>query len=117
MPLAFCLLQREVLQRDVLIFVDNEAAVSALIRGASRVADAAQLSELFHALLLKLAARAWVEWVDSDSNPADGLSRRGLQDPWTMQQDFILRHVDTTAFPPVVVDMFLFADACLHWGS
>ena len=117
MPLAFCLLQREVFQRDVLIFVDNEAAVSALIRGASRVADAAQLTELFHALLLRLAARAWVEWVDSDSNPADGLSRRGLQDPWTIRQDFILRHVDATAFPPVDVDVLYWMDACLHWAS
>ena len=90
--------------------------MSALIRGVSKVSDAAQLAELFHALLLQLASRAWVEWIDSDSNPADGLSRLGLRDPWTAQQDWILRHVDARTFPLPTMDVFSWADACRHWG-
>ena len=33
---------------------------------------------------------AWFEWIDSDSNPADGLSRDGLLDQWTIQQGWEL---------------------------
>ena len=65
------MLQHECAHRDLLVFVDNEAAVSALIRGGSRVADAAWLVELFHALALRLGSRAWIEWTDSESNPSD----------------------------------------------
>ena len=111
------MLQREISKRELLSFVDNEASVSALIRGVSKVADAAQLAELFHALLVQLGSRAWAEWIDSDSNPADGLSRLGLQDPWTAKQEWILRQVDADKFPPSTVDVFDWADACLHWGS
>ena len=103
-------------QRDLLIFVDNEAAVSALIRGGSKAADAARLAELFHALLLQLTSRAWVEWIDSNSNPADGLSRLGLRDPWTAEQDWILRAVEALCFPPPQEDVFLWSDSCRHWG-
>ena len=35
--------------------------------------------------------KAWFEWIDSDSNPADGLSRLGLQDPWSLQQGWFLQ--------------------------
>ena len=82
-PIALAKLQAHSAGRDVIAFVDNEAAVSALVRGASRATDAAQLVELAHALLLKLGCRLWIEWVDSLSNPADGLSRDGVEDLWT----------------------------------
>ena len=34
--------------------------------------------------------RLWFEWIDSDSNPSDGLSRAGLADEWTRAQGFEL---------------------------
>ena len=37
-----------------------------------------------------LNVRVWVEWIDSASNPADGLSRGGLEDSWTQQQGWLL---------------------------
>ena len=40
----------------------------------------------------------WVEYVESASNPADGLSRAGLEDPWTVAQGWQLREVDCPAF-------------------
>ena len=40
-------------------------------------------------------ASAWYEWVGSDSNPADGLSRDGAHDKWTLEQGWHL-----TEFPP-----------------
>ena len=30
--------------------------------------------------------RVWFEWVASDDNPSDGLSRDGLKDAWTLAQ-------------------------------
>ena len=115
-PIAFCLLQQAVFQRDVIAFVDNEAAVSALIRGSSRVVDAAQLAELLHAILLRLSCRVWVEWIDSNSNPADGLSRQGLLDAWTCRQGYSLAQIAAETFPPPQVDIFEWASTCLHWG-
>ena len=37
-----------------------------------------------------LECRVWIEWIDSKSNPADGLSRLGLLDPWTQGQGWEL---------------------------
>ena len=69
--------------RDVLCFVDNEAACSALVRGSSSSHDVEMLVQAFHVSLASLSAHAWIEWIDSKSNPSDGLSRTGLQDEWT----------------------------------
>ena len=38
----------------------------------------------------KLKSSLWYEWIDSDSNPADGLSRDGISDVWTTQQGWAL---------------------------
>ena len=43
-----------------------------------------------HWLLHALGAQAWFEWIDSESNPADSLSRDGLLDKWTLQQPWTL---------------------------
>ena len=46
--------------------------------------------EAIHLLQAVLNVRVWVEWIDSASNPADGLSRGGLEDGWTQQQGWLL---------------------------
>ena len=46
---------------------------------------------------MHLGARVWLDWVDSHSNPADGLSRLGMSDPWTTQQGWAL---STAQHPP-----------------
>ena len=65
---------------DVLWFCDNEAAVSTIIRGACVPEDINGFAEATAILSAKLGCRLWVEWVDSKSNPSDGLSRAGLGD-------------------------------------
>ena len=62
-PVAFSALQQQVANRDVIAFVDNEAAVACLIRGTSRTEDSARLAELLHVLLLRLSCRLWIEWM------------------------------------------------------
>lgn len=64
---------------DLLWFIDNEAAASSLIRGASRPDDVHRISQLSHVLLHGLGCRAWIEWIDSDSNRSlDTLARLDL---------------------------------------
>ena len=94
--------------RDCLWFVDNEAAVSALIRGTCREADVHEIAQSSSLLTAALGARVWYEWIDSDSNPSDGLSRLGLKDPWTVTQPWAVEEFKTPAFlsEPKVLDVF-----------
>ena len=88
--------------RDVYIFIDNEAAVAAHIRCGTSAEDVQAMVHAFHWLVLKENIRVWIEWIDSESNPSDGLSRLGCEDPWTRQQGWRLQQVDA-AFPDRLV--------------
>lgn len=79
--------------RDALWFVDNECAVSALIRASSRQPDIHQIAQFSQAAYHSLQCRVWFEWIDSASNPSDGLSRSGLLDEWSQQQGWTLAEV------------------------
>jgi hypothetical protein len=76
--------------RDIIVFVDNEAAAASLIRGASSSCDVGHIAQEVQWKILRLNARIWIEWVDSHSNPSDGLSRAGLLDEWTLKQNWAL---------------------------
>ncbi len=65
------------LDRDVIFFIDNQAVCAALCKGASRSDDIQAFTTAFHTMVTKLHARVWFEWVPSQANPADELSRRG----------------------------------------
>ena len=81
---------------DVLWFFDNESAVSALIRASTAEPDVLILVQQAHLQFNDLRMRTWIEWIDSASNPADGLSRLGLLDEWTATQPW---HVQEFSFP------------------
>ena len=80
-------LQKELRGADVTWFVDNEAAAAAAIRGASHEQDVATIVQVAHLLWLHLSTSVWIDWIDSASNPADGLSRAGLLDPRAQTQN------------------------------
>jgi len=82
--------QQLLASRDVIWFIDNEAAASCLIRGASGQPDVANIVQSAHIFFLSLGCRVWIEWIDSQSNPADGLSRDGLSDTWSVKQGWSL---------------------------
>ena len=86
---TWCLAQ-QLQEEDVVLFVDNEAAAAALIRGSSRQEDVGEFVHMAHILWLQKRMRVWIEWLDSDSNPADSLSRGGLMDAWTQCQGWLL---------------------------
>lgn len=71
---------------DVLWFIDNEAAAAALVRVASSESDILFLVQQAHLAFHSLNMRVWFEWIDTEANPADGLSRDGLDDEWTRAQ-------------------------------
>ena len=56
---------------------DNEAAASAMIKGDSRLPVVGTMAMCVQLLLIRHNIAVWFEWVDSDSNLADGLSRDG----------------------------------------
>ena len=82
---------------DAIFFVDNEAACAALIRGSSKESDVSAIANAVQWLLFSVGCRPWFEWVDSNSNCSDGLSREGVSDEWTRSQD---RELGEATVPP-----------------
>ena len=77
-------------QAECLWFIDNEAAVAALIRGPTREFDVHLLAQAAQFVFHLSSARVWFEWIDTNSNPSDGLSRLGLADDWSQAQGWFL---------------------------
>ena len=61
--------------RHVLHFIDNVAALAAIVKGYARQADAAVLVNSLHEAILGLRSFVWSEWVPSAANPADWPTR------------------------------------------
>lgn len=76
--------------RDLLWFIDNQAAVAAAVKTASAEEDVFEIAHMTALLRARLQCRCWFEWIDSDSNPSDGLSRDGLLDTWSLSQTWFL---------------------------
>ena len=72
--------------KDVIFFTDNEAAASAMIKGDSRLPVVGTMAMCVQLLLIRCKIAFWFECVDSNSNLADGLSRDGAEDPWTLDE-------------------------------
>ena len=68
-----------------------------MIKGSSRENEVDALTTWAHLLAYQNGASIWYEWVDTDSNPADGLSRDGLLDEWTRKQGWTLQEFQEPA--------------------
>ena len=79
--------------QDWLWFLDNQTAVSAAVRCTSSEQDVFEISHYASIFRSRLNARAWHDWVDTESNISDGLSRLGLACPWSVQQPWHLADV------------------------
>ena len=60
--------------------VDNQSALSCFISGSSPKADTSIIVSVFTILMGKKGARYWGEFVESEANVSDGVSRDGIQD-------------------------------------
>ena len=75
---------------DLIWFIDNTPTCSCFIKGSSSHKDLAKIATITSLLLAYLQCRAYFEYVESAANIADGLSRGGLSDAWTMKQGWQL---------------------------
>lgn len=79
-------------------FIDNIAALMALIRGRSDSPDLERMANLIH--LACFALRTWIYWeyIPSKSNWADAISRLGMEDPCHSANQFKLFRVSFPFF-------------------
>jgi hypothetical protein len=89
---------KQLRNQDVIWFIDNQAACSALVKGSSSHGDLAALAAIAQLMLTKLGTRTYFEWVDTEANPADGLSRAGVNDEWTVSQHWHLQEAKLPDF-------------------
>ena len=82
-------------------FVDNTAALMALIRGRSSSGDLSRLSHLIHLCLFALDCTLCGEWTPSKCNWAEDISRLGWADPWPAANGF---HVFPSLFSARALD-------------
>ena len=64
--------------RDAIWFIDNQSVCAALCKGTSRSTDIQVYSTAFHAWCYQYHISPWIQWVPSDTNPADEPSRSGV---------------------------------------
>ena len=67
-------------------------------------------------LLIRYNIAVWFEWVDSDSNFADGLSRDGAEDSWTLKQNWELHEFQGFPFAISLVSLREHFPEFSHWG-
>ena len=82
---------------DIIWFIDNQAAMASLIKGSSSHTDICLIATLVHLMLADLHCRVFFEYVETDANVSDGLSRDGILDTWTAKQHWILNE---SVIPP-----------------
>ena len=63
---------------DIMFFIDHQSVCCALVKGCGRSWDIQLLATCWQLVCLQMGCRVWIEWVPSESNPADILSREGL---------------------------------------
>ena len=62
---------------EIIFFISNQSVCCALANGCSRAWDIQLLSICWQLNCLRMGCRVWIEWVPSESNPADILPREG----------------------------------------
>ena len=72
-------------------YVDNIAALMALVRGRSDSQELDDMAMQIQCFLFGLNCFMYFDWIESDSNWADGISRVGLADDWLQRHAFVGR--------------------------
>eukprot|EP00972_Heterocapsa_arctica_P031952 4706337-Heterocapsa_arctica.AAC.1 len=69
-------------------YVDNSAALDSFVKGISGHAAIDRAAHIVHFLAYKYDISIWFEFVDSQSNWSDGVSRLYFDDPFAASQGF-----------------------------
>ncbi len=106
----FCLIIEHSLfaNREVLWFVDNTSALGSMIKGASKQPILERIVALFWSLSCRLRTKIWIEFVDSESNWADGISCDCALDSFALKHGFSTRrvHMDFSVLGLDYVDLW-----------
>ena len=88
------------------------------MKGSSPQADSSEMALVAALQAATLGSRLWFEWVQSDQNPSDPLSRLGMKDPGVRAK---LRNGTWRAYQPRVPWQEVLPDpTCLlrrRWGD
>ncbi len=88
LPLVLLREGRALRGRDVQWMVDNTAALGSTVKGASGQPVLEQLIALFWILCYRFQIRVWLEYVDSEANWSDGISRNFGADTFANAHNF-----------------------------
>ena len=75
-------------------FIDNVAALTALVKGGSKSDSLEHMAKVIHVAAFALESGACFEYVESAANWADEISRKGVKVPWTRQRGFSLGYCE-----------------------
>ena len=85
-PVVLLGMRNLVANRDIIWFIDNQSALAALIKSASAAPDCAGVALKTGLLTSAFNIRVWYEYVPSEQNVSDPLSRKGFEDPEVMNK-------------------------------
>ena len=109
-PLTFLWCESLLNQRDIIWFTDNSAALHCFIKGCSTLAGLDRSVAIFSCLTFRAKSQVWFEFefVDSESNWADRVSRLLGSCPWARDHGFQVRqyHINPSLWQGTPEDMW-----------
>ena len=108
-PLALATWSTKLADRRVLLFIDNDAAASTIVRGYSSKTDSTAITGQFWLLAANIGAEIYLDRVESKSNLADGPSRLEFHHMHDLGAQYV--PPNTSFFHTVSFDWFRSADA------
>ena len=113
--MAFMYFPNVLKNNSVIAFCDNMAALQSAVNGASSAIDMCALAHLLSVRSSQLAVRLWIEYVQTDSNLADGGSRVGVGCELAKARGIALRYFDCPRLPNEFPHSFENSSIDLFW--
>ena len=80
-------------------YIDNVSALSGFVRGGCKAPDVDRAAAVVAIVSALLGCRVWFEYVESDANWSDSLSRSLGECTWCSANHFALRQVAVPSWP------------------
>ena len=107
--------------RNVLWVIDNTSVLFAMLKGSSPSESVDRLALLANLMLARYGVRVYFEYVESEANWSDGVSRHGGEDPLARTHGFSLTRASLCPLTPLLYqplrDAFLRISSIGRLGS